>query len=253
MLQIYLVNDWLLLLPAARRIFAYMEQKPKRKNSHVGKSAEELAEIRAKTIALMQERPLNAQQLRFVKYYLLHWNGSKAALQAGYAPSSAGQNAYTLLRDPRVIKLLEEERERIRQDYRKTHEALTAFYLRVLEIDPTEIITEVRNEIGDISAVEAALMDKQALTSKRGKQREFNGLPSGNGMLIDSITLNDTKEGQALTVKVFSKQAAADMLNKHVGYYGADNAQKATSGVAIYLPDNGRDDSSAEAADVEEE
>lgn len=46
--------------------------------------------------------PLTAQQLHFVECYCVHWNGTRAAEEAGYSPKSARQQASNLLADERV-------------------------------------------------------------------------------------------------------------------------------------------------------
>jgi phage terminase small subunit len=50
--------------------------------------------------------PLSLQEEKFVENYLRHGNGSKAAKQAGYSPSSSAETAKTLLKRPRISELI---------------------------------------------------------------------------------------------------------------------------------------------------
>lgn len=48
----------------------------------------------------------------FVRFYLIHGNAKDAAISAGYSPRSAGVAGSKLLKDPTVIKLMAEAKER---------------------------------------------------------------------------------------------------------------------------------------------
>lgn len=52
-------------------------------------------------------KPLAAKKKRFVEEYVKDWNGAAAAERAGYAPASARQQAYHLLREPAVLDYLQ--------------------------------------------------------------------------------------------------------------------------------------------------
>ena len=46
---------------------------------------------------------LNDAEEIFVREYMVDWNGTRAAIRAGYSPKSASQAAWSLLRKPRVM------------------------------------------------------------------------------------------------------------------------------------------------------
>lgn len=48
------------------------------------------------------------KERRFVEEYCVDWNGTQAAIRAGYSPRNAGKIAYDLLRKPRVTDAIAE-------------------------------------------------------------------------------------------------------------------------------------------------
>ena len=69
-----------------------------------------------KVTRVSKARPnLNARQERFVLEYLKQGNGTKAAIAAGYAFSSAAVHAYRLLKNETVLKEIRARQNRIQQ------------------------------------------------------------------------------------------------------------------------------------------
>jgi phage terminase small subunit len=60
-----------------------------------------------------KEKPLTAKQKRFVEEYLLDFNGTQAAVRAGYAFKSAPVIASENLRKPNVQKYINQRREEL--------------------------------------------------------------------------------------------------------------------------------------------
>lgn len=63
------------------------------------------------TIALMTT--LTDKQIRFAQEYCIDFNGTQAAIRAGYSENSAEQQACALLRNPRVKEAVEENKVQI--------------------------------------------------------------------------------------------------------------------------------------------
>jgi len=53
------------------------------------------------------------KQTLFIKYYLTHFNATKAALDAGYNPNTATEIGYENLTKPHIKKEIEEEVKRV--------------------------------------------------------------------------------------------------------------------------------------------
>ena len=49
---------------------------------------------------------MNQRQKKFAELYLKYWNGTRAAIEAGYAKDSASSQAYSLLRNPKVSEYI---------------------------------------------------------------------------------------------------------------------------------------------------
>jgi phage terminase small subunit len=56
------------------------------------------------------ERPLNTKQLQFCKEYVLDWNGTQAAIRAGYSAKSAALIATENIRKPNIKAEIERQR-----------------------------------------------------------------------------------------------------------------------------------------------
>ena len=62
-----------------------------------------------------RDKRLSAKKQLFVDAYLLEFNGTQAALKAGYSEASASSMGSQLLKDARVKKAIEERLEELRQ------------------------------------------------------------------------------------------------------------------------------------------
>lgn len=57
-----------------------------------------------------QSKPLSAKQQDFAREYAIDLNGSRAAIRAGYSPKRSKHQAYEMLRDPRIMDLVDAAR-----------------------------------------------------------------------------------------------------------------------------------------------
>jgi phage terminase small subunit len=60
----------------------------------------------------------DGKMLAFVQHYMVHRNGAKAAVEAGYSAKTANKIAYRLLKDPRVGAELEKRLANVEKDTR---------------------------------------------------------------------------------------------------------------------------------------
>ncbi len=59
---------------------------------------------------------LNQRQLLFIEHYARHGNGTRAAIEAGYSPTTAARTASRLRRNRKVVRALDELRGRVRAE-----------------------------------------------------------------------------------------------------------------------------------------
>lgn len=83
---------------------------------------------------------LNARQLAFVREYLVDFNGTQAAIRAGYAPSSAHDQAYNLLSNPEVAKRIVDIQEERAAAADLSAEWVLRQWKMIAEADPNELI-----------------------------------------------------------------------------------------------------------------
>lgn len=83
---------------------------------------------------------LNARQLAFVREYLVDFNGSKAAIRAGYDADSAGTQAFRLLTNEEITKRIREVQEERAAAADLSAEWVLRQWKEIAEADPAELI-----------------------------------------------------------------------------------------------------------------
>lgn len=83
-------------------------------------------------------KPLREKRIRFCKEYVLDFNGAAAARRAGYSEHTADIIANELLKDPRVIKLIEKEKEIYRKKYEIKREMIVEKLLQLIQQSETD-------------------------------------------------------------------------------------------------------------------
>lgn len=150
-------------------------------------------------------RPLSAQQMRFVEEYVKDPTSAAAAgRRAGYTSSSASTVCARLLRDPRVMKMIDEA---------------TAYATKQLGITKERILQELaliafastkgmikKDEDGD------DVVDSGVLNSNHGAPLELSVTSvKGSRGVVKNI--------QYKTVRVADKTAALNLLGKHLNMF----------------------------------
>lgn len=92
---------------------------------------------------------LSPRQQRFVEQFSLHGKGRQAALEAGYAESSAKVSASRMLRSQRVQEALAAKGVEARSRYAVTRDGLVAELLRAVDLareraDPMAMVVATR-------------------------------------------------------------------------------------------------------------
>jgi phage terminase small subunit len=151
---------------------------------------------------------LSERQEQFCRAYVTHFNGSKAALQAGYSKATAPISAVELRRMPQI-------QERIRQllkprevEYEATRERTLQELCRIAYFDPRELYDDNGHlkPIKDLDAHVAAaisVIEEESRTEGRDES---------------------TTEIRLKKVRLHDKMKALEMLSKHLQLY-SDAAQ----------------------------
>jgi len=172
---------------------------------------------------------LSIKQQRFCEEYTIDFNGTQAAIRAGYSKKTANEQASRLLANVNIQNFIKSLQEETSNRLNITKEMLIEEYAKIAFFD----IREVFN-------VDGGLIDIKQLDSKSaGAIASIESLEEwGKDDAGDSIIIGTTKK-----VKVFDKIRALQDLGKHLGLFEKDNDQKKfqTQVTIFQLPDNGRD------------
>lgn len=159
---------------------------------------------------------LTDKQRRFCEEYVVDWNGTRAAIAAGYSEKTAKQIATENLSKPYLREYIDE----IQKDLSK----LTG-------------VTATRNilELKKIAYSSITSFKKDWMTEK-----EFNDLTEEQLACISDIQYQTrtTKEGTETIVrfKLHDKQRAIEILNKMLGFNESDKLDITTNGKDIQEP-----------------
>lgn len=154
---------------------------------------------------------LTEKQLKFIERYLVHFNGTQAAIEAGYSKTRAAATASDLLANPAVQYQLANRRRDVREEIRI--EAAT---------DRARILLELAR---------IAFFDIRKLYGADGELLPVSEWPDDAAAVINSLETYEEHGakgefiGQTRKVKTESKLAALDKLMRHLGMFEQDNKQ----------------------------
>jgi len=138
-------------------------------------------------------KDLTLQQQMFVKEYLIDFNGTRAAIAAEYSKKGAGQQAVTLLRNPKIIDAL-----------------YTASQQKVIKLEHTAL--DVALELAKI-----AFGDPRTLFDENGMLIPIQNMTPDQTVLIGGFDLVTRLDGSTtLKVKRNDKLRALELFGKHV-------------------------------------
>lgn len=136
----------------------------------------------------MSKGELTIKQRKFVDLYLEYGNMTKAAIEAGYSPRNAGQNAAKTLDNPKVKAYLEKRLKQLEDqkiaDVTEVMQYLTAGMRQELE---EEVV--VVEGCGD-GISEAVIKKKKISIKDSNKCAEL--LAKRFGILTDNVSMNVT-------------------------------------------------------------
>jgi len=145
---------------------------------------------------------LNAKQERFVLEYLLDFNGTKAAIRAGYSEKSAHSTATTLLKNPKVSSAM---RNKIAEKE------------GVFDIKKNDVL----NELGKIAF--SNLTDVAEWSHNHFHLKDSADLLKKHSSVIKKISFKETEGDKRTTysasVETHDKLKALELLGKHLGLF----------------------------------
>ncbi len=153
----------------------------------------------------MAQAKLNDKQKQFAAEYIIDLNATQAAIRCGYSEKTAYSQGERLLRNVEVAKLIAD--------------------LKAKRAEKTEITAEmVLRELAKIG-----FSNIQDFIKKGFEIDDIQELSREHAAAIESIKIKTTHGDHPSTevsFKLHSKQAALDMIGKHIGFFATDNKQK---------------------------
>lgn len=154
--------------------------------------------------------PLNEKQKRFALEYVLDLNATQAAIRSGYSKRSAGEQASRLLRDVRIQKVVQEEKDA---------------RARRTEVSVDRVLEEYAR---------IAYQDHRIFYNSDGSLKKIRELDDTAAAILSGSEVAETfQEGatgptRVLTSKIrtWSKDKALDALSKHLGIFEKHNLQQ---------------------------
>lgn len=163
------------------------------------------------------------KRARFVEEYLVDFNGTQAAIRAGYSPRSAHVTASRLLTDAKVIAQLGAGRSRLRRRVEATQENVVE-QLRRLGFSDIRNVVRWGSGVYDVEDEADEELEGQphggALKRRRiaGPALEIVGSDE-----IDEETaaaISEISQGpHGVKIKLHDKMPALDRLGKHLGMF----------------------------------
>lgn len=150
------------------------------------------------------EKKLKPKRIKFCKEYVLDWNASRAARDAGYSVKTAGSQGYDLLKIPEIkeyIKIIRDELEELSgvSKLRNLTELAKIAYSSIADLHNTWIDRKIFEDLtpDQKSAIESI----ETRTIKRK-----------DGIYDDPVEVEEVK------IKLHSKGQALAEINKMMGY-----------------------------------
>ena len=141
---------------------------------------------------------LDDRQAEFCRGYVLHFNASRAARDAGYSVRSAGQQAADLLKNPKIIA----------------------------EIDRLKAEKMAAANFGKGDAIELCLraltLDIVDVFDNTYELRTIDQIPAEFRVLIEKVTTKTVKGVKTVTVEFMSKMGALNLLSKLNEWQGSE-------------------------------
>lgn len=159
---------------------------------------------------------LTDKQELFCLEYLKDLNATQAAIRAGYSQKTANEQGSRLLVNvsiqKRISQLKEQRNKRIEVDI----DYMTKTLLNWIESDITQTLSLTADEIKKLP------LEVRKMVSSYKRNR---------------IEVNDEVIKETFDLKFVSKEKAAEMLAKHIGYFEKDNLTAANVTNIINLGD----------------
>lgn len=162
----------------------------------------------------MSSKECNEKQREFIRQYIIDFNGTAAAIRAGYAEKSAPARASDLLRKRKVREELNRQLDEIfKSDKQEIKARVIQMLQKIAQHDISEFIeiktkTVVEYVKGDNGELEPVELEKQVAVIKDTADIDTRAVQS----------IKQNKDG-VIEIKFHDPLKAAELLAKYVGMF----------------------------------
>ncbi|PEA74963.1 terminase small subunit [Bacillus wiedmannii] len=172
------------------------------------KTKEKLKEI-------LEDEELTEKERLFCLYYVKYFNGTQAALKAGYSKDGAHVQASRLLRRERVSSYIKELKgELVGNIFVEAMDVLNE-YIKIAFADITNYVTFGQREV-ELEPEERTTVDEEGneISEFITETRMMNFVDLQNHEMVDGSIITEVKQGRdGVTIKLADKMKALDKLS----------------------------------------
>lgn len=156
---------------------------------------------------------MTEKQISFCQYFMTHFNGTKAAIEAGYSENSASVMASNMLNNPNVQALLAHYKANVASRLGLTAELIVAEYMKIA-FSNVQNYVGAGNEVVDIAGLDANVAAAVAQVK------------------VETMT-GETFSKTTVTLKLHSKLHALDKLSEYVNLNMSDKEKPLSANVFV--------------------
>ncbi|SEN87352.1 phage terminase small subunit [Paracoccus alcaliphilus] len=167
---------------------------------------------------------LNDKQAAFARRYVVHFNGAKAAIEAGYSEKRAKVQAHELMAMPHVqaevarLTAAKSERSDIEAD------EIVETLAHIVRADIRDVMEWGLEEVEDDEGLPVTMPNGEALMRPFVRPVASQDLPRRLSCAVAEVSMTDKG---SFKIKMHDKGAAIDKLMRHLGMFEKDNRQVA--------------------------
>lgn len=174
------------------------------------KTKEKLKEI-------LEDEELTEKERLFCLYYVKYFNGTQAALKAGYSKDGAHVQASRLLRRERVSSYIKELKGELVENVFVEAMDVLKEYIKIAFADITNYITFGQKEI-EVEVGENTTFDEEGneITETITEARLVNYVDLQDHDMVDGSIITEVKQGRdGISIKLADKMKALDKLSQY--------------------------------------
>lgn len=172
---------------------------------------------KAKLKEMLDDEELTEKERLFCLYYVKYFNGTQAAIKAGYAKESAHVQSSRLLRRERVSSYIKELKgELVENVFVEAMDVLNE-YIKIAFADITNYVTFGQREV-ELEPEERTTIDEEGneVSEFVTETRMMNFVDLADSSMVDGSIITEVKQGKdGVSVKMADKMKALDKLAQY--------------------------------------